>query len=587
MKWQAATLLLGLTIGMGQPVSQVITPHQPAVITAKAATTDEIQYQGDYGVHWYLTTAGDLHLGAGTLEETPAITGNNGQFATQIALQQGVTNPTDKDAVAAGKLVKRVILDGKIKTAANAGTLFGELPNVQEFVNLDQLDTAAATDMHSMFYQDSAVTSLDVSHFDTSHVTVMNNMFYQNTALTSVDVSNFNTDNVVNISSMFFGAANLDEIDFKNGTFSKLVNAPFMVNASGITKINLEKFAPPASFTGYAMFNYSKKIQQITLGPDSYWGSTLTSHPGLNDAQEIPDESTGLWQAVGSGTLQNPLGQEFSTGNDITDLYRKGDNNPTGVETYVWQPVNRVIEPTTPPVTPPTTSQAQPVTVRYLDEQGKQLANDQVLTGNVGETYQADQLSFAGYRLNQTDGQANGTFTNQAQTVTFRYQRSLQSGGDAAGIAPVASVVYATKKIGLYSGKNFSKQTVKHWYSKQKRANRPMFVVTGIAESKQGNLRYKVRDVNHHSKTAGKTGYITAKASYVAPVYYAKKQAKIKVLSTGLNGYRQKALKTKVKHYRKGQVLKVKKIVAHNKTTRFQLTNGQYVSANKKLVIVP
>ncbi|MFC6289539.1 MucBP domain-containing protein [Levilactobacillus angrenensis] len=581
MKWQAATLLLGLTIGMGQPVSQVITPHQPAVITARAATTDEIQYQGDYGsVHWYLTTAGDLHLGAGTLAETPVNTNNIGQFNTQIALQQE-TSPTETEIKAAGKLVKRVILDGTVKTVANAGALFSQMPNVQEFVNLNQLNTSAATDMHSMFYQDSAVTSLDVSHFDTSHVTQMFGMFGEASSLANLDVSNFNTDNVDSANTMFAGTKSLNEINFENGTFSKLSSTMYMFGRSGVSVINLRSVASTAKLSA-DIFNYSNNIQQITFGPQANFASSSN----LNAAQEIPGEFTGLWQAVGSGTRQNPLGQEFTTGKAITDLYN-GKDNPTGVETYVWQPVNRVIEPIIPPVTPPAVSQAQPVTVRYLDEQGKQLANDQVLTGELGASYQADQLSFAGYRLSKTDGQTSGTFTDQAQTVTFHYQRSLQSGGDAAGIAPMASVVYATKKIGLYAGKNFSKKTVKHWYSKQKRTKRPMFVVTGISESKQGNLRYKVRDVNHQSKTAGKTGYITAKASYVAPVYYAKKQAKIKVLATGLNGYRQKALKTKVKHYRKGQVLKVKKIVAYNKTTRFQLTNGQYVSANKKLVIVP
>ncbi|TGD19595.1 DUF5776 domain-containing protein [Levilactobacillus suantsaiihabitans] len=585
MKWQAATLLLGLTIGMGQPVSQVITPHQPAVITAKAAATDEIQYQGDYGtVHWYLTTAGDLHLGAGTLPDTAMNMDNIGQFNTQIALKQGISDPTETETMAVGKLVKRVILDGTVKTAANAGALFSEMPNVQEFVNLNQLDTSAATDMHSMFYQDSAVTSLDVSNFDTSQVTQMFGMFGGASSLVDLDVSNFNTDNVDSASTMFSGTTNLTEIDFKNGTFNNVNNVGFMFANSGVVKLNLEKFAPPAGFAGYAMFNFAdtNHIQQLTLGPDGRW----VSNPHLNNAPETPGEFTGLWQAVGSGTLQNPLGQVFETGKAITDLYN-GKDNPTEVETYVWQPVNRVVEPTTPPITPPTVSQAQPVTVRYLDGQGQQLADDQVLTGNVGETYQANQLTFAGYRLSRTEGAATGTFTDWAQTITFHYQRDLSSGGSAAGVAPVASVVYATKKIGLYSGKNFSKKTVKHWYSKQKRTKRPMFVVTGIAESKQGNLRYKVRDVNHHSKTAGKTGYITAKTSYVAPVYYVKKQAKIKVLASGLNGYRQKSLKTKVKHYRKGQVLKVKKIVSHNKTTRFQLTNGQYVSANKKLVIVP
>jgi len=52
----------------------------------------------------------------------------------------------------------------------------------------------------------------------------------------------------------------------------------------------------------------------------------------------------------------------------------------------------------------------------------------------------------------------------------------------------------------------------------------------------------------------------------------------------GVNAYSKKSLTGKRHHYRQGQVLKVKKIVTHNLTTRFVLTNGTYVTANKKLV---
>jgi len=57
------------------------------------------------------------------------------------------------------------------------------------------------------------------------------------------------------------------------------------------------------------------------------------------------------------------------------------------------------------------------------------------------------------------------------------------------------------------------------------------------------------------------------------------------IAKNGVNAYQQKSLKTKRAHYKKGKQLKVKKIVAYHKTTRFQLTNGKYVTANKKLVL--
>ncbi|WP_395390512.1 MULTISPECIES: DUF5776 domain-containing protein [Levilactobacillus] len=147
------------------------------------------------------------------------------------------------------------------------------------------------------------------------------------------------------------------------------------------------------------------------------------------------------------------------------------------------------------------------------------------------------------------------------------------------------TVVYATKKIGLYGDATFTKKVRQHWYPKQRRIYRPMFKVTGYAKSTAGRARYLVKDVNHHSKTYGDTGYITTRAAYVQPVYYQQASKKITVINPqGVNAYRQKSLTGKAHHYRQGQVLTVKKLVRHNLTTRYVLKNGEYLTANKKLV---
>lgn len=115
-----------------------------------------------------------------------------------------------------------------------------------------------------------------------------------------------------------------------------------------------------------------------------------------------------------------------------------------------------------------------------------------------------------------------------------------------------------------------------------------MFVVTGYTRSNGGALRYKVRDVNHHSKTAGKRGYITANRKYVVRVYYQSvpKNKLITVINPkGVHAYKNRNLTNRVKHYKKGSHLRVKKIVKWNLTTRYVLTNGHYITANKKLVI--
>ncbi|MFT8493548.1 MAG: DUF5776 domain-containing protein [Liquorilactobacillus satsumensis] len=181
----------------------------------------------------------------------------------------------------------------------------------------------------------------------------------------------------------------------------------------------------------------------------------------------------------------------------------------------------------------------------------------------------------------------NSTNTGSTSTTTTtKPSTSVSNGG--SNIAVKGEAVYATKKIGLYKNTKFTKANRSAWYPKQKRVNRPMFVVTGYKRAANGALRYKVRDVNHGRKTAGKTGYITASRKYVVPVYYASvpKAKKITVISPkGVNTYKSANLTGKAKHYKKGVRLTVKKLVKHNLTTRYQLSNGHFVTANKKLVI--
>ncbi|ORN00654.1 hypothetical protein FAM21823_01364 [Lentilactobacillus parabuchneri] len=150
------------------------------------------------------------------------------------------------------------------------------------------------------------------------------------------------------------------------------------------------------------------------------------------------------------------------------------------------------------------------------------------------------------------------------------------------------AAVYATKRVYMYRNANFKKSQRIATYPKAKRVNRPMFVVLDYAKSNGGALRYKVRDVNHNSKTDGKIGYITANPKYVVNVYYKTmpKSHKITVINKkGIHTYKHVNLTGRVKTFKKGTHITVKRFVKHNLTTRYQLSNGTYITANKKLVI--
>lgn len=185
---------------------------------------------------------------------------------------------------------------------------------------------------------------------------------------------------------------------------------------------------------------------------------------------------------------------------------------------------------------------------------------------------------------------------SSSQTPASSSSSSLSSSSTSGAPEPIpdqptpgklqkGTVVYALKKINLYKNKDLKKSQRVVTYAKKPRINRPMFVVTHTVTGQNGRLRYAVRDVNHHSKTAGRKGYITASWQYVRPVYYQSVQRHLTVINpNGVNAYRNKNLTGKSKNYKQGSRLKVTGLVRHNLTTRYVLSNGQFVTANRKLV---
>ena len=73
---------------------------------------------------------------------------------------------------------------------------------------------------------------------------------------------------------------------------------------------------------------------------------------------------------------------------------------------------------------------------------------------------------------------------------------------------------------------------------------------------------------------------------YFTLSYYQTTPKKITVINAkGINAYRKVNLTSKVRHYRKGTVLKIKAVKQHGITTRLILTNGTYITANKTMVL--
>ncbi|HAA9348972.1 TPA_asm: internalin [Listeria monocytogenes] len=67
---------------------------------------------------------------------------------------------------------------------------------------------------------------------------------------------------------------------------------------------------------------------------------------------------------------------------------------------------------------------AEPVTVNYMDANGKTLAPSETLNGTIGDTYNATAKQIDGYTLSAEPTNATGQFTNSAQTVNYIYTKN-------------------------------------------------------------------------------------------------------------------------------------------------------------------
>ncbi|EAH3957224.1 LPXTG cell wall anchor domain-containing protein, partial [Listeria monocytogenes] len=70
---------------------------------------------------------------------------------------------------------------------------------------------------------------------------------------------------------------------------------------------------------------------------------------------------------------------------------------------------------------------AQPITVNYVDANGKTLAPSETLNGNVGDTYKATAKQINGYTLSAEPTNATGPFTSSAQTVNYIYTKNTNT----------------------------------------------------------------------------------------------------------------------------------------------------------------
>ncbi|MFQ6324409.1 BspA family leucine-rich repeat surface protein, partial [Lactococcus garvieae] len=334
--------------------------------------------EGIFGTsNWYITTSGVLHIEEGTLANA------------------GVGRLPWNDY---SDNITKVVLDGEVKTSEDASYLFAGVKSIE---NLTYLDTSNATNMSGMF-QNSRITSLDLSNFDTSNVTNMSNMFTSNHLL-SLDLSHFNTANVTNMSQMFAVSWSLRDLNLSNFDTSNVTDMSKMfISEMKLNTLDLSSFTISNSTNISQMFSASARIMELKLGKNisSLAGSDLSSIPQS-------DTYTGKWQNVGEGTSDRPTGKNTYSSEELMDLYDGSKNS----DTYVWQHLSIV-------------------TTHYQDVDGNKIADDEVEGGSFDEDYTTIQKDIDGYTFKEVKGNATGKFSEIPQEVTYIYTKDPVAGAD-------------------------------------------------------------------------------------------------------------------------------------------------------------
>ncbi|MCJ1978228.1 BspA family leucine-rich repeat surface protein [Lactococcus paracarnosus] len=231
-----------------------------------------------------------------------------------------------------GNQVKQIIFSGDNKAPKYSGSLFANLPNLTEIVNLAKLDTSQATNMDRMFLGCRSLKSIDLSQFNTGNVTSTEWMFQDCSSLTELNLKAFDTSNVTKIWMMFSGCASLTSIDLSNLDVKNVATmGKLFYGCSSLTSINLSGFDTSSAVNMGHMFQGCTSLKNLDLS--SFKIKKVTTM--MQMFRDVPLSSLTLgadFKFIGiDAGLSNPTA--LNTGDKLTGNWIKNDGKSAAYTT--------------------------------------------------------------------------------------------------------------------------------------------------------------------------------------------------------------------------------------------------------------
>ncbi|KRK38315.1 BspA family leucine-rich repeat surface protein [Levilactobacillus parabrevis] len=194
-----------------------------------------------------------------------------------------------------------------------------------------------SVNISAMFEGDRVLTSLDTENWDTSKVNMMSDTF-NGTGFTSLDLSNWKIKPDIQAIDLFGNMYNLTDINLTGWNLTGNVSSMFE-NDVKLSSLDLTNLAGTGVYHQvYGMTG----LKQLTLGPNNSMYTQGYPEWTMAIPEITPsDDYTGLWQFVGTGTVDKPNGPTY-TAAELMAAY----DGATMAGTYVWQKTTP--KPTTP-----------------------------------------------------------------------------------------------------------------------------------------------------------------------------------------------------------------------------------------------